>query len=188
MNKLNLASHDVRVDGWVNVDAQDFPAVDVRCDVRYLDIREKADVIRASHILEHLWPSETPHVLRNWHEQLKPGGLLFVSVPDFDWVVRYYIEHAESALVWWEPQFDGRVLTEIYGAFFALADDGSASTAYARHRALFNESSLKSLLESVGFKEITRFDSAQEELMHGFDDAMKLPWSLNMRCCRPPSI
>lgn len=179
--KLNLASHDVRVDGWLNVDIQNFPAVDIVCDVRYLDIRIRAEVIRASHILEHLWPSETEHVLRNWHERLKPGGMLFVSVPDFDWVIRYYLDHPDNTLMWWDPCFDMRVMTEIYGAFFALRDDGDA-VRYARHRALFNERTLKSLLESVGFGDVFRFDPEAEDLMRGFDDAMYLPWSLNMRC------
>lgn len=181
MLKLNLASHDVRVDGWLNVDIQNFPAVDIVCDIRYLDIRIKADVIRASHVLEHLWPCETEHVLRNWYEHLKPGGMLFVAVPDFDWVVRYYLEHADSTLMWWESGFDIKVMTEIYGAFFALPDGGDA-IKYARHRALFNERSLKSLLEHVGFKEASRLNPEEEDLMRGFDDAMKLPWSLNMKC------
>jgi SAM-dependent methyltransferase len=180
MIKLNLGSHDVRVQGWLNVDIQNFSAVDIACDIRYLDIRTKADVIRASHVSEHFWPCEIEHVLRNWHERLKPEGLLFVSVPDFDWVVDYYLQHSRTSLVWWESDFDSRVMTEIYGAFFALPGNGAAK--YARHRALFNERSLRSLLERVGFKEVCRFKPEEEELMHGFDDAMTLPWSLNMRC------
>ncbi len=76
-----------------------------------------------------------------------------------------------------------RVMTEIYGAFFALRDDGDA-VRYARHRALFNERSLKSSLESAGFRDVFRFDPEAEDLMRGFADAMYLPWSLNMRCLK----
>ena len=182
MLKLNLGSHDVRVEGWLNVDIQAFPAVDIQCDVRYLDLRAEADVLRASHVLEHLWPSETQHVLRNWHARVKPGGWLYVSVPDFDWVVSYYLKHSVTSLVWWEQRFDYQVLTEIYGQFFALPDNGV--TKYARHRALFNEHSLRSLLESAGFVKPERFDPGEDELMCPFEDAMKLPWSLNMKCVR----
>ncbi len=180
MIMLNLGSHDVRVEGWLNVDIQNFPAVDIACDIRYLDIRHNADVIRASHVLEHFWPSEIEHVLRNWQDRLKPGALLFIAVPNFDWVVDYYLQHSHNSLVWWESDFDSSVMTQIYGSFFALPDNGSAK--YARHRALFNERSLRSLLERVGFKEVSRFGPEEEDLMNGFDDAMRLPWSLNMRC------
>jgi ubiquinone/menaquinone biosynthesis C-methylase UbiE len=42
---------------------------------------ESFDFVYSSHCLEHV--HEVPHALRNWLRILKPGGYLYVVVPDY---------------------------------------------------------------------------------------------------------
>ena len=64
---------------FIQAEAHDLPVADASVDVVY-----------ASHVLEHLPVLEAPagvatagDALREWHRVLKPGGSLFVAVPDF---------------------------------------------------------------------------------------------------------
>lgn len=68
--------------GWVNVDYESGPGVDIRLDLnspRYPFKSNSVDEILASHVLEHL---ENPFkILAEWHRILKPGGRLELIVP-----------------------------------------------------------------------------------------------------------
>src|SRR5690242_6336695 len=50
------------------------------------------DVIRASHVLEHFPTNEVPKVVKHWASKLKPGGVLKIAVPDFEWIAKAYID------------------------------------------------------------------------------------------------
>ncbi|MEK7524327.1 MAG: methyltransferase domain-containing protein, partial [Patescibacteria group bacterium] len=49
-----------------------------------------ADLIYACHILEHISYKKLPETLREWNRVLKKGGILRLSVPDFDKIVHIY--------------------------------------------------------------------------------------------------
>jgi predicted SAM-dependent methyltransferase len=76
----------------VNIDKVYVPGVDLVEDCRLLrsfDI-ESVDIIYASHILDQFGRWEYLDALRRWHTLLKPQGLLYISVPDFDAIVTAY--------------------------------------------------------------------------------------------------
>jgi len=83
--KLNLGGGNQKIPGFVNIDrlngqeAYPLPA--------YAD--GSVDEIRASHILEHFGHREVPEVLKEWVRVLKPGGVLKIAVPDFDYLVQH---------------------------------------------------------------------------------------------------
>jgi predicted SAM-dependent methyltransferase len=89
--RLNLGcGPDVRP-GWVNVD------LDRRADLQ-VDLRERvplpdgcASVIVAEHTFEHFsYPRDTTRFLAECRRLLQPGGLLALSVPDAEVVLRRY--------------------------------------------------------------------------------------------------
>lgn len=41
----------------------------------------KVDVITAFDVLEHLKEEDVPRTVPEWHEKLKPGGMLFMTIP-----------------------------------------------------------------------------------------------------------
>lgn len=115
------------------------------------------DEIRASHLLEHFSHQETLNVLRDWVRALKPGGLLKLAVPDFDWIVGKY--HSEDA---------GKYPLEAYLMGSQFGDDDGA------HKAIFNEKKLRTLMELAGIENIEKWpgDAA---------DCSGLPVSLNLQ-------
>lgn len=95
--KLNLGGAgegflDSHITGFLTVDLRDGPGTDIVCDCSALAGFESGTVetVYASNILEH-WPlHKTVDVLKEWCRVLKPGGKLYVSVPDFEVAVRLY--------------------------------------------------------------------------------------------------
>ena len=146
--KLNLGGGNQKIPGFVNIDrlngqeAYPLPA--------YAD--GSVDEIRASHILEHFGHREVPEVLKEWVRVLKPGGVLRVAVPDFDYIVQH--RHDELPL-------------ESYLM-------GGQSDQNDFHKSIFSERKLRDLMRYVGLTDVTRW---QSELQ----DCASLPVSLNLQ-------
>ena len=80
-------------------------------DIKWLtDKYGLADEIHASHMLEHVSHKDTEKVLKNWIDGLKPGGELFLAVPDLEWMVKDWLAAQEQ-----NPHKWGKKLTKIYG-------------------------------------------------------------------------
>lgn len=89
---------DGRISGFLTVDLREGKDTDIVADAANLAMFEDASVeqIYASQILEHFQVDRTVDVLKEWFRVLKPGGKLFVSVPDFDFIVKTYQEDGLS--------------------------------------------------------------------------------------------
>jgi SAM-dependent methyltransferase len=146
--KLNLGGGSQKIPGFINVDrlngqeAYPLPA--------YTD--GSVDEIRASHILEHFGHREVPEVLKEWVRVLKPGGVLRVAVPDFDYLVQH--RHDELPL-------------ESYLM-------GGQSDSNDFHKSIFSERKLRDLMRYVGLTDVTRWQSE-------IQDCASLPVSLNLQ-------
>lgn len=91
--RLNMGCGTFPMDqGFVNIDQ--FPKVnpDICCDVARLPYEPGTiSEIYAGHILEHFRFDEGQKVLRYWLMLLKPGGMISISVPDYDFLVKEYV-------------------------------------------------------------------------------------------------
>jgi len=99
--KLHLGSNEKHIDGYVNVDIRPLSAVDVVDDIKTLSSFEEnsAEVIYASHVLEHLGRREFLSALKRWYDVLVTGGTLRIAVPDFEKVVEHYNENKNLLLL-----------------------------------------------------------------------------------------
>lgn len=90
--RLLLGGRTTKLEGWKNVDLYDGEGVDIRADASKLFMVKDHAVseIYASHILEHFSHTKTVDVLKEWHRVLKPGGKAYISVPDFDAMIKLY--------------------------------------------------------------------------------------------------
>lgn len=62
-----------------------------------------ADVVYASHVLEHLEPEAAEQFVRQIHRVLRPGGTIRVVVPDLETAARRYLDSLDS---WRRSQAD----------------------------------------------------------------------------------
>ncbi len=134
--KLNLGSRTRHMEGFKNMDIDPHEGVDYLGDVSDLSRFEPESVaaIFASNILEHFPHTQTKSVLIEWNRVLKPGGFLYLSVPDFARAVAIY---HDAGLKDWVQNF--------------LMGDQGYKTAF--HYAIFDEERLSEIVLSAGFRE-----------------------------------
>jgi predicted SAM-dependent methyltransferase len=94
---LHLGAGGKRIEGAINCDLHD-PAADRRLDATNLqEIADGSiDVIEHHHLIEHLAMADLEPALTEWTRVLKPGGLLIVSAPDLENVLRRWLRMSEA--------------------------------------------------------------------------------------------
>lgn len=138
--RLHLGCGNIHAQGYCNVDIAPTGVTDVIDDVsslkRFPD--KSASEIYACHVLEHFCHDDIPRILRRWYDVLQPGGLLRLSVPDIDRIVKIYLDN------WQHFQTPGN--SPWIGLIY-----GGQSTQYDFHKTGFNFCWMKYLLEGCGF-------------------------------------
>jgi len=139
--KLHLGCGHCAILGYVNIDCRPLGAVDVVCDASRLDKFDDgcAEVVYASHLLEHFWDRDVPDVLREWCRVLAPGGVLRLAVPDFEQIAKRYIGTAD--------------LLEVQGLVYSRPDYPEDA-----HRSAWDFTKLKSALDAAGLVDVSRYD------------------------------
>jgi predicted SAM-dependent methyltransferase len=149
--RLHLGSGDAPLPGFTNVDAlPDAPGVDVVANLReplpFADA--SAELIYASHVLEHLPYPEVPTILADWRRVLRDGGRLLLAVPDLDVVAEQMVRRRG----WFTPP---------HAPWVALIYGGNKDE-YDVHRGGFTDVYLAGLLAEAGFGAIRRTDGFPE--------------------------
>ena len=145
--KLNLGAGEKPIHGWVNVDARPECRPDVIGDITKISLMfSNADLIYACHVLEHFptkpssqFPVTWKEVLKDWYATLKPGGILRLSVPNFQAICEYYLET--------------RNLDKLYGLLY-----GGQKNDFDFHFHAWDFNSLEKELQDIGFKEVHLYD------------------------------
>lgn len=119
------------------------------------------DVIRASHVLEHFPQAQTVEVLTQWASKLKPGGMMKVAVPDFQWIAQNYL--------------DGRDINVQGYTMGGQSDDNDY------HRAIFDMECLAEAMRLAGLIDIQKWDADA-------NDCSALPVSLNLCGTKPRKL
>ena len=154
--RLNLGPGDGgKLKGYRNLDRKDGH------EAYPLAVKDgSVDEIRASHLLEHFPHHQAKLVLEDWYRALKPGGLLKVAVPDFEWMARSYLEGA-----------DFPVQSTVMGGQ-QDADDF--------HHCIFDEEALREEMRRVGLYGIAHWPSDAP-------DCSGYECSLNLQGFKPPA-
>jgi hypothetical protein len=134
---LHVGSGDKRLEGWVNVDFQVLPGVDVVADVTQGLCFENARAVFAEHFLEHLFVTDALAFLLEVHRVLTPGAWLRLSTPNLEWV--------------WETHYD-RAVPAVDKPLMAIR----ANRAFYGwgHRFLWNAEMLEQALAACGFDSV----------------------------------
>jgi predicted SAM-dependent methyltransferase len=128
---------------FINVDALPYPHVHIVTDritelAQFAD--ETVDLVYMCHILEHIRTPRVMEVLKEMRRMLKAGGMLRLSVPDFDRLIDVYREA-------------GGDLDAIRMQLM-----GGQESDYNTHYGVFNHRSLSHLLHEAGFRTVQTWD------------------------------
>lgn len=143
--KLHIGCANRYFKGWTNLDIR--PGVgDVTDDASKLTsiVNNSYDIIYASHLLEHFGRKEVAKILKVWFSKLKPGGILRLSVPDFEKVIFMYKK--------------GTGLDVLMGHIM-----GGQRDKYDYHKFMFDKKLLTDLLLKTGFREVREWDWRKTE-------------------------
>lgn len=112
--------------------------------------REKFDAIYCSHNLEHFHYHEVPLVLEGMFTVLKPGGFVYIRVPDIVEAIRLMIERGQDLEegLYIASGVPIMALDVIYGWSREIEQSGQP---YYAHKTAFTEKSLRRKLTEVGF-------------------------------------
>lgn len=89
--RLEVGAGDRPTPGFICHDARPLPGISIVADM--WDLPEHVSPgscveVRATHLLEHFSHRDTGRVIELWRDLLKPGGHLYIEVPNGEWQVR----------------------------------------------------------------------------------------------------
>lgn len=156
--QLHLGCGKRYIPGFVHVDLADYPHVDHRQNVRTLPMfgGDSVDLIYACHVVEYFDRAEVLDVLCEWCRVLKPGGILRLAVPDFAAMAQVYQRYGDLSLIH----------GPLYGCWGIKVDTGERIIC---HRTVYDFDALHTVLESVGLRNVHRYDW-RETIHKDYDD------------------
>ncbi len=152
--RLHIGCGPCHLEGWVNLDIQDMPAVDLVTDITQPWPFREAKAVYAEHFIEHLTMDQVLDFFREAHEALAEEGWMRLSTPNLDWVL--LCNYPKFAV---DEEKEMGALT-LNRAFYGW-----------RHRFLWNQPILESVLEACGFKDLRWMKHGEyvQEEFHGVD-------------------
>jgi predicted SAM-dependent methyltransferase len=135
--KLDLGGGDHSVEGYVNIDIQYYPQVDLMLDISKLSEffpLNSVDAIMCRDTLQCFTSTKVRGVLRSWYKALKPRSRLVIQCYDVDAVVKAFQAN--------EIDFE-RFRSLMYGR---------QKNDFTNFHNCFNEKALVELLTRSGFK------------------------------------
>jgi len=138
--RLNLGSGGYNMEGFVNIDQFERVKPDIVANVTNLEYGPNTvDEIYCGHLLEHLTWNEGQNALTHWLRILKPGGEIFIVVPDFEVLAQKFLANpTPNEMIY---------MNNIY--IYSYVQD-------SLHRYCYSASLLKYAMETVGFTNLEK--------------------------------
>jgi len=140
--KLHIGGKEKHPD-WEILDANQSDLTDHVGNANNLSIFENNtfDAIYSSHVLEHFsYQNELSHVLSEWHRVLKPGGIMYASVPNLEVLCELFLMKDQLSS---QDRFN--VMRMMYGGQI---------DPYDFHKVGYNAEILGSFFNHAGFENI----------------------------------
>lgn len=150
---IHLGCGDINSPEFINVDARPAPHIHYVRDVTDLSIfpENYAHLVYACHLLEHIHRDKLKQTLWEWRRILKKGGILRLSVPDFDKLINIYRACNNDISI------------------ISRALMGGQGYESNFHYSVFNLKYLSHLLTEVGFRSVREWNPHTFE-HHNYDD------------------
>lgn len=134
--KIHIGCGDAILPGWVNIDIEELPGVDLVLDVRQGLPFDSAEYVFAEHFIEHLDFSSGLAFLLECRRVLTDSGVLRLSTPNLDWVWLNQYHYGS----WQDASEDVRDCFWMNKAFRGWG-----------HQFLYNRQTLTEVLKEAGF-------------------------------------
>lgn len=149
-----------------NLDTREIPGVDHVSDAYPLNFENDTfDLVYSSHVLEHFHRKDTLNVIKEWVRVIKKGGLLRLSVPSFNNIIKIY-----------------SITKDIEYVTGPLMGGQTYDTNF--HYNVFDEKYLTNLMEESGLEAIHTWDFRRTSHSKFFDFSQaitfEIPISLNL--------
>lgn len=150
---VHLGCGPIACPGFINIDAIPLAHVHHVANVERLDMLAdgSVDLVYSSHCLEHISHLQVPKVLREWRRTLKSGGILRLSVPDFEKILDIYADN-------------GQQMESIETVLL-----GGQDYAFNFHKSAYDKHYLTKRLVDAGFVNVNEWTPGSSELTT-FDD------------------
>jgi predicted SAM-dependent methyltransferase len=154
--RLHVGCGKSPIPGWVNVDQFPLPGVDRVLDVGEGLPFEGVSLLYAEHFLEHLSLQEGLAFLRGCRRVLAPEGVIRLSTPNLDWVMRTHYRVGN-----WES--DAEAVEDCLRMNRAFHGWG--------HQFLYNRQTLTEALRTAGFGTIGfhRYGESERPELRGLE-------------------
>ena len=166
--KLHIGCGSYYMEGWVNIDLNNKCKTDLNIDItKGLPFEtESIEAIVTNHFLEHLKPKDAFNFLQDSYRVLQTGGIIRISVPDLEMIIKDYLESKKTGVVvgYWNthPEEYQNACQMFNAAVDCLRLDG--------HFYTYDEEDLFLKLNNAGFKKITRTEYGKgSEIFNGCD-------------------
>lgn len=138
--KLHLGCGKLYLKNFLNIDIESEKA-DIKHDIIKLDFinNERVDEIYICHVLEHIKRHDTIKLFLEWNRILKKEGILRISVPNFESIVKVYEKN--------------RNMAELIGLL-----NGGQRNKYDIHYICYDFNILCETLKTCGFYDIKIYD------------------------------
>jgi len=148
---LNAGCGTVRFDNCINMDIAENDFVDADIIGSVLNIPFPAERFKGvffAHVLEHLMKEEHLQAFMEIRRVLKPEGIVYIEVPDFELAIKYWQENRRGRRDYWYQCIYGR------SAYFG-----------DQHKSGITEQYLTDLLFDTGFCHLRWLDLEKEEAL-----------------------
>ena len=161
--KLHLGCGWKKRKGYVNIDKREEVRPDQICDIVGLAYPDDSiEEIYISHVLEHLRKSWGDGVVKRFYKWLKPGGKLYIAVPNLTTVAMFIAEGNEDEIL----------LNWLYGN----GEGGEMAHCWG-----YTEKALRTILKEAGFKVEGYFSGQGDDSDFKFHN---VGLSLNLICVK----
>lgn len=155
--KVNVGCGPKPRDGWINIDIQPFPSVDVVMDVTKEWNFKSVDYVYAEHFIEHLALEDGVEFLVNAGKSLKNEGWIRLSTPNIEWVLKTHYDWANNG-------DEAKLLASVTATNRAFYGWG--------HRFLYSPWILQKILQECGYQNV-RFETYGESQLSEFSGIEK---------------
>lgn len=141
--------------GFKTCDIRNVPGVDFVCPAWEIDLhieQNSVDEIFSRHFFEHLTFKQGAVVLEKWYKILKPQGIMEMMLPN----MTYHVNQ------WLHKEQNPKNMKHAKGGFWGW-QRGKFDDTWDIHKSGYDFPTLSTLLNEVGFKQITSMTKTLDE-------------------------